>query len=65
MKKAPKTLSDQEETASETRSGSIYVNGSRETGTPDPVLEEKNRLREIFSRREGVFRNLCAGKNPP
>ena len=39
MKKATKTLSDQEETASETRSGSVSVNGSRETSPRNPVLE--------------------------
>ncbi len=52
MKKAPKILSNQEETASETRSGSTYVNGSRETSPQDPVLEEKSRLRrDILGKR--------------
>ena len=48
MKKAPKTLSDQEETASETRSGSAYINGSRETGPQNPAPGEKDRLRRDF-----------------
>lgn len=46
MKKAPKTLSHQEEAASETRPGSTYANG--ETSPQDPVLEEKSRLRRAF-----------------
>lgn len=46
LKKAQKTLSDQEETASETRSGSTSVNGSRETNSRNSILEEKNKLRK-------------------
>ena len=45
LKKVPKTLSDQEETTSETRSGSTSVNGSRQTSPGNPILEEKNKLR--------------------
>lgn len=64
MKKAPKTLSDQEETASETRSGSTYVNGSRETGTRDPVLEEKNRLRrDLLEKRRSLPQSLRREKS--
>lgn len=64
MKKAPKTLSDQEETASETRSGSTYVNGSRETSPQDPVLEEKNRLRrDLLEKRRNLPQSLRREKS--
>ena len=64
MKKAPKTLSDQEETASETRSGSTYVNGSRETSPQDPVPEEKNRLRrDLLEKRRNLPQSLRREKS--
>lgn len=64
MKKAPKTLSDQEETASETRSGSTYVNGSRETNPQGPVLEEKDRLRrDLLEKRRNLPQSLCREKS--
>ena len=64
LKKAPKTLSDQEETASETRSGSTYANGSRETGPRNPVLEEKNRLRRnLLGKRRNLPRSLRREKS--
>jgi len=64
LKKAPKTLSDQEETASETRSGSTYVNGSRETNPQGPVLEEKDRLRrDLLEKRRNLPQSLCREKS--
>lgn len=64
MKKAPKTLSDQEETASETRSGSTYVNGSRETGPQGPVPEEKDRLRRnLLEKRRNLPQSLSREKS--
>lgn len=64
LKKAPKTLSNQEETASETRSGSTCVNGSRETKPQDPVIEEKNRLRRsLLEKRRNLPQSLCREKS--
>ena len=64
MKKAPKTLSDQEETVSETRSGSTYVNGSRETSPQGPVPEEKNRLRRgLLEKRRNLPQSLRREKS--
>lgn len=64
MKKAPKTLSDQEETASETRSGSIPINGSRETSPRDSILEEKNKLRrDLLEKRRALPQSLQEEKS--
>lgn len=64
MKKAPKTLSDQEETASETRSGSTYINGSRETSPQGSVLEEKNGLRrDLLEKRRNLPQSLRREKS--
>lgn len=64
LKKAPKTLSDQEETASETRSGSTSVNGSRETSPGNPVLEGKNKLRrDLLERRRVLPQSLQEEKS--
>ncbi len=64
LKKAPKTLSDQEETASETRSGSTYVNGSRETSPQGSVLEEKDRLRrDLLEKRRNLPQSLRREKS--
>ena len=64
LKKAPKTLSNQEEAASETRSGSTCVNGSRETKPQDPVIEEKNRLRRtLLDKRRNLPQSLCREKS--
>lgn len=64
MKKAPKTLSDQEETASETSSGSTCVNGSRETSPRDSSLEEKNRLRrDLLEKRKNLPQSLRREKS--
>ena len=53
MKKAPKTLSDQEETTSETRSDSTSINGSRETNPRDSILEKKTKLRrDLLEKRK-------------
>ncbi len=64
MKKAPKTLSAQEEAASETRSGSTYVNGPRETSPQGPVLKEKNRLRrDLLEKRRNLPQSLRREKS--
>lgn len=64
MKKAPKTLSDQEETASETRSGSAYINGSRETSPQGSVPEEKDRLRrDLLEKRRNLPQSLRREKS--
>ena len=48
LKKAPKTLSHQEETVSEASYGSTHADSSRETEPRDAVFEKKNRLRKRF-----------------
>lgn len=64
LKKAPKTLSAQEEAASETRSGSTYVNGPRETSPQGPVFEEKNRLRRyLLEKRSNLPQSLRREKS--
>ena len=64
MKKAQKTLSDQEETASETRSDSISTNGSRDVSTRDSILEEKNKLRrDLLEKRRTLPQSLQEEKS--
>ncbi len=64
MKKDPKTLSDQEEAASETRSGSTYANGSRETSPRNTFLEEKDRLRrDLLEKRRNLPQSLRQEKS--
>ncbi len=64
LKKDPKTLSDQEEAASETRSGSTYANGSRETSPRSAFLEEKNRLRrDLLEKRRNLPQSLRQEKS--
>jgi len=64
LKKAPKTLSNQEETTSETRSGSTSVNGSRETSPRGSVIEEKNKLRRnLLEKRRNLPQSLRREKS--
>ncbi len=64
MKKAQKTLSAQEETASETRSDSISTNGSRDVSPRDSILEEKNKLRrDLLEKRRTLAQSLQEEKS--
>lgn len=64
LKKAQKTLSDQEETTSETRSGSISTNGSRDVSPRDSILEEKNKLRrDLLEKRRTLPQSVQEEKS--
>ena len=64
LKKAQKTLSAQEETASETRSDSISTNGSRDVSPRDSILEEKNKLRrDLLEKRRTLAQSLQEEKS--
>ena len=64
LKKAPKTLSDQEEATSETGSGSTSGNGSRQTSSGNPILEEKNRLRRgLLKKRKDLSPSVSQEKS--
>ncbi len=64
MKKAPKTLSHQEETTSETHSGSTSANGSRQTSSGKPILEEKNKLRrDLLKKRRDLSPSVSQEKS--
>lgn len=64
MKKAQKTLSDQEEKACETRSSSISVNSYQKTNPKDSILEEKDKLRkELLLKRRSFPQSLIQEKS--
>ena len=64
LKKAQKTLSAQEETASETRSDSISTNGSRDVSPRDSILEEKNKLRrDLLEKRRTLAQSVQEEKS--
>ena len=64
LKKVPKTLSDQEETTSETRSGSTSANGSQQTSLGNPIFEEKNKLRrDLLKKRKDLSPSVSQEKS--
>ncbi len=64
MKKAPKILSNQEEPASETRSGPASIDSSQGTSSGDSVLEEKNRLRrDLLEKRKNLPQSFLQEKS--
>ena len=64
LKKVPKTLSDQEEATSETRSGSTSANGSQQTSLGNPIFEEKNKLRrDLLKKRKDLSPSVSQEKS--
>jgi 5-formyltetrahydrofolate cyclo-ligase len=64
LKKAPKILSNQEEPASETRSGLTSVNSSRGANSGNSILEKKKKLRrDLLEKRKSLPSSVCQEKS--
>ena len=64
LKKAPKILSNQEETTSETHSGPTSVDSSRGASSGDLILEKKEKLRrDLLEKRKNLPQSLLQEKS--